>query len=113
MDSEEDLNVMFEENLRKYNCQVPIKNLGDGYFMFGTKKIYAKTINGQLVVRVGGGYMVIDEFIENYIEAEEQKVQKKIQRGEDPFASNSPMSFAEKKKSTKSPRSRRNRGNNK
>ena len=41
--------------------------------MFGTRKIYAKVMNGQLVVRVGGGYMVIEEFIENYANIEEQK----------------------------------------
>lgn len=34
--------------------------------MFGTKKIYAKIINGKLVIRVGGGYMSIDEFMFYY-----------------------------------------------
>ena len=34
--------------------------------MFGTKKIYCKIINGKLVVRVGGGYMGIEEFIMQY-----------------------------------------------
>jgi chromosome segregation ATPase len=36
---------------------LPIRRLGDGYYLFGTKKIYAKVLNNQLVVRVGGGYM--------------------------------------------------------
>ena len=31
--------------------------------MFGTKKIFAKVLNGRLVIRVGGGFMVIEEFI--------------------------------------------------
>ena len=34
--------------------------------MFGTKQILAKIINGKLVIRVGGGYMSADEFIEQY-----------------------------------------------
>ena len=34
--------------------------------MFGTKKIYAKIINGKLVIRVGGGYMGIEEFMFYY-----------------------------------------------
>lgn len=34
--------------------------------MFGTKKIMAKIINGKLVIRVGGGYMGVEEFIEQY-----------------------------------------------
>ena len=34
--------------------------------MFGTKKIMAKIINGKLVIRVGGGYMSVEVFIEQY-----------------------------------------------
>ena len=34
--------------------------------MFGEKKIFAKIINGKLVIRVGGGYMNIDEFMKHY-----------------------------------------------
>jgi TfoX/Sxy family transcriptional regulator of competence genes len=45
---------------------LPIKRLGGGYYMFGTKKIFCKIINGKLVVRVGGGYMGMEEFIMQY-----------------------------------------------
>jgi hypothetical protein len=31
--------------------------------MFGTKKISAKVMNGKLLVRVGGGFLSIDEYI--------------------------------------------------
>lgn len=41
-------------------CQVPIKRVGNGYYYFGSKKIFAKIINGKLVIRVGGGYMSIE-----------------------------------------------------
>lgn len=34
--------------------------------MFGSKKIFAKIIQSKLVVRVGGGHMDIDEFIEKH-----------------------------------------------
>lgn len=34
--------------------------------MFGTKAIMAKVINGKLVIRVGGGYMAAEEFINQY-----------------------------------------------
>jgi hypothetical protein len=34
--------------------------------MFGTKKISAKAMNGKLFVRVGGGYLSIDEYIKTY-----------------------------------------------
>lgn len=49
---------------------MPIKKLGEGYYLFGTRKIYAKILNGKLVIRVGGGYMVIEEFISTYAEKE-------------------------------------------
>lgn len=59
-----------DEYLAKYinlmQCQVPIKRLGNGYYLFGTRKIFAKIMNGKLVIRVGGGYMVIEEFIATY-----------------------------------------------
>ena len=44
--------------------------------MFGTKKIYAKVMNDKLVVRVGGGYMGIDEFINTYGESELIKLKR-------------------------------------
>ena len=63
---------MIDEMLGQYvndmDCPVPIKKLGGGYYLFGTRKIYAKIMNGRLVIRVGGGYMVIDEFIATYAE---------------------------------------------
>ena len=63
-----------DEILAKYinmmQCQVPIKRLGTGYYLFGTRKIFAKIMNGKLVIRVGGGYMVIEEFIATYADQE-------------------------------------------
>jgi hypothetical protein len=44
--------------------------------MFGTKKIYAKIMNNKLVVRVGGGFMGIDEFINTYGESELLKLKR-------------------------------------
>jgi len=51
-----------------------IVRLDVGKYMFGTKKIMAKIINGKLVIRVGGGYMSVDEFIEQYGRMELMKV---------------------------------------
>ncbi len=42
--------------------------------MFGTKKIFAKIMNGKLVIRVGGGYMMAEEFIATHSEAEMNKM---------------------------------------
>ena len=56
-----------DELLAKYinemEITVPIRRLEFGYYLFGTKKIYAKVLNNKLVVRVGGGYMSFTEFV--------------------------------------------------
>lgn len=70
---------LVDELLAKYinmtQCPVPIKRLGNGYYLFGSKKIFAKIMNGKLVIRVGGGFMVIEEFIATYSDAEMKKIQ--------------------------------------
>ena len=61
------------EYLEQNDCPVPIQKISEGNYLFGTRKIFAKIMNGQLVVRVGGGYMGIDEFIESYGQSEYEK----------------------------------------
>lgn len=50
-----------DELLAKYinsmEISVPIRRMEPGFYLFGTRKIYAKVLNNKLVVRVGGGYM--------------------------------------------------------
>jgi Tfp pilus assembly protein PilN len=58
------------------DCPVPVKRLGNGFYLFGTRKIFAKIMNGKLVVRVGGGYMFISEFIVTYSDPEIAKLTK-------------------------------------
>ena len=41
--------------------------------MFGSRKIFAKIMNDKLVIRVGGGYMIITEFLQTYGNAEVEK----------------------------------------
>ena len=85
-DYKDEVDVMLAKFINMNNCPVPIKRLGGGYYLFGTKKIYAKILNGRLVIRVGGGYMVIDEFIQTYAQQELVKIQARRAAGEDPFA---------------------------
>lgn len=73
---------LVDEMLAQYiqNCPVPVKRLGGGFYLFGLKKIFAKILNGKLVIRVGGGYMVIEKFIETYAEQELSKLKKVAER---------------------------------
>lgn len=65
---------LFAKYINSSSCSVPIKRLGNGYYLFGTKKIFSKIMNGKLVIRVGGGFMVIEEFIANYADQEMKKL---------------------------------------
>jgi len=71
--------------INKMGIPIPIKRLGDGYYLFGTKKILAKIMNGKLVIRVGGGYMSIEEFIAQYAEPELIKVNQLKEKGLSPW----------------------------
>ena len=47
-----------------------IQKLAPNNYIFGTKKIYAKVTNGVLLIRVGGGFMGIENFYDLYGEQE-------------------------------------------
>ena len=57
---------MMAKSINNCSYYVPVERLGEGNYMFGQKKIFAKIMNGKLIIRVGGGFMVIDEFLKNY-----------------------------------------------
>jgi len=60
---------------------MPVKRLGDGFYIFGTRKIFVKLVAGKLVVRVGGGFMSIGEFMDQYAFMEFEKVEQMISHG--------------------------------
>ncbi|TNV86962.1 hypothetical protein FGO68_gene12735 [Halteria grandinella] len=76
---------LIDELIAKYfnalSRPMPVKRLGDGFYIFGTRKIYVKLLVGRLVVRVGGGFMSIDEFMEQYASMEMEKVLQMISHG--------------------------------
>ena len=70
------LDQMLSHYVNQANCPVPIRKIGNGFYLFGTKKIFAKILNGKLVIRVGGGFMIIEEFIATYADTEMAKINK-------------------------------------
>ena len=63
------IDVLMGFHLNKKQVIVPVKRLTPttketGYYLFGTRKTIAKINNGKLVARLGGGYKIADEFIE-------------------------------------------------
>ena len=65
---------LMQFHLQKNNCTLKVVRTAPGKYLFGTKNIMAKVINGKLVIRVGGGYMGADEFIQQYGPMEMAKV---------------------------------------
>lgn len=100
----DDVDAMLAQYINIAGCPVPIKRLGGGYYMFGTKKIYAKILNGKLVIRVGGGYMNIEEFIRTYAEQELIKVNKRRANGLDIFTGQPIKDTSKSPKEKKSPK---------
>jgi len=67
---------MFAGYLNKAELTIEVQRISASNYMFGTKKILAKIINGRLVIRVGGGYMNAEEFIDQYGKIEMMKMMK-------------------------------------
>ncbi len=57
---------MLAYHLNMRRCSVNIKRMSEGHYMFGTRRITAKIQNERLVVRVGGGYMLLEDFLNEY-----------------------------------------------
>jgi len=56
--------------------KVPIKfiRIGEGLYIFGSKRVHVKIQNSKLVIRIGGGYMYVEEFIKLYAQQELAKL---------------------------------------
>jgi hypothetical protein len=57
---------MLEDFVEKHSVKVPINRIDQSKYLFGTKVISAQIINGVLMVRVGGGFMNIEEFVDKH-----------------------------------------------
>jgi hypothetical protein len=49
----------------------------EGVYEFGSKRIMVKVEKDKIRVRVGGGYLSIDEFLDQYTAAELEKIERK------------------------------------
>lgn len=67
---------MFAGYLNKAKLSIEVQRISAKNYMFGTKKILANIINGHLVIRVGGGFMNVEEFIDQYGKIEMLKLMK-------------------------------------
>lgn len=47
----------------------------EGIYLFGTRKIYVRVENNKIIIRVGGGYLTIDEFLDIYTPVELERLE--------------------------------------
>ena len=73
---------LVEQNLTELESTLPIKRLGDGYYLFGTKKIYIKVHRGRLLTKSGGGFQDFIEYVETYQGDEQNKINDLKKNGE-------------------------------
>lgn len=59
------------------NVDVPFVREDLGIYLFGSKRVFIKLENGKIIIRVGGGYMKIDEFVELYTPLELEKFESR------------------------------------
>ena len=66
----------------KSKLQVMFIRLNPGVYSFGSKKVCIKVDNGKINIRVGGGYLRIEEFLDKYTTVE---LEKSLREGIDPL----------------------------
>ena len=49
----------------------------EGIYQFGTKRVYVKIDKEKINIRVGGGYLSLDEFLDQYTPVELEKLERK------------------------------------
>ena len=49
----------------------------EGVYQFGTKRIAVKVEKDSIKIRVGGGFLSLDEFLDQYTPAELEKLERK------------------------------------
>lgn len=49
----------------------------EGVYQFGTKRVGVKVAKDKIEIRVGGGFLSIDEFLDQYTPAELEKLERK------------------------------------
>lgn len=70
------LNTRFRE--REDSLKIMFIREREGVYKFGSKRVYIKVEQGnQIMVRVGGGFMSIDKFVNQYTEAELDRIQRR------------------------------------
>ena len=62
------------EYINEFGSPVPWKRISEGNYVYGTKKVSVKYLRNHLIIKVGGGSMMVEEFVANYEDIELAKI---------------------------------------
>ena len=62
------------EYINEYGSPVPWKRISEGNYIYGSKKVSVKYMRNHLIIKVGGGSMMVEEFVANYEDIELAKI---------------------------------------
>lgn len=71
------LDEKFSEYLKAYGLENDFERIGEEIYTLGNKKISITMRNGYLVCRVGGGYMMIDQFLKSIASKQQDALEEK------------------------------------
>ena len=78
---EDDVDRKLAEYINNYPDRSKLKIMfmreSEGIYLFGTRKIYVRVENHKIIIRVGGGYLTIDEFLDIYTPVELERLERK------------------------------------
>ena len=70
-------------NRRGKPLEIPLIREDPGIYSYGSKRVFVKLEQGIISIRVGGGYMKIEDFIELHTPAELEKIENKMRQSLD------------------------------
>lgn len=70
----DEIDMALAEYINTYGSPVPWKRISAQNYMYGSKKVNVKFIRNNLVIKVGGGSMMIQEFVATYEDIEIAKM---------------------------------------
>ena len=65
---------MVQAYVSSHNLRVPLVRIDGSKYLFGTKITMASILNGALTVRVGGGFMTLDDLVAQHSDNEANKL---------------------------------------
>lgn len=70
----DEVDAKLAEYINEFGTPVPWQRVNEGVYMYGTKRVTVKYLRQNLIVKVGGGSMMLEEFIANYEDIEIAKM---------------------------------------